>query len=236
MTLNNALVKAFDYVIRVGEDVPPDIWSKAIRAGVFKAEASDLAAINAEYHDGISEALLEYLEGGGSVAAPKNMFKRATLTAFGDAFDLGWIDGGGELPIEGAALEWIEARIQQEFGFIEMVFQQAKELRGSEDFDPLAWASERADGYVRTVGDIYSHAKLMAAGNKMLTFAGKDGKPDNICQSTNGTCVKLKGKRHKASWWIAHGLVPYRGNPNYDCGAWECSHGLYDDEGNRFAL
>ncbi len=93
--------------------------------------------------------------------------------------------------------------------------------------------TERADGYTQAVKDVYNYAKLYAMRNKMLTFTGSDGQGNHICQSIGGTCVRLKGQRHKASWWLSHDLMPYRGNQNYDCGGWNCQHYLEDDNGER---
>jgi hypothetical protein len=133
-------------------------------------------------------------------------------------------------------LSWLDARINTEWGFIGQLFEQARDLRKDPELDPFAWISEKADGYTATLASIYNQGALYSKKDRMLTFAGHDGRADSICQSIGGTCVQLKGQRHKASWWIAHDLVPYRGNPNYDCGAWECRHGLFDDDGNRFTL
>jgi hypothetical protein len=209
--------------------LPGDI--EIIKPSPALKATGDLAAINATYHDAITESLITYFE-GGSLAASKNSFKRAMIEAFGGAWDAGW-DGN---PPTGEALEWFNARTQQELAFIDGLYVQAKELRKDPEADTFAWATARADGYTATVDNIYNHARIRALGNKMLTFDGEDGSPDNICQSTNGTCVRLKGKRHRASWWIAHDLVPYRGNPNYDCGAWECRHYLKDDKGERYTF
>jgi hypothetical protein len=229
-TFPAAVTDAIAYVSAQDVEVPPDVWALAVQSGALKA-TGDLAAINAQYHDAVTESLITYLE-GGSLAASKNSFKRAMIEAFGGAWDAGW-DGN---PPTGDALEWLNARTQQELAFIDGLYVQAKELRKDPEADTFAWATARADGYTGTVDNIYNHARIRALGNKMLTFDGEDGSPDNICQSTNGTCVRLKGKRHRASWWIAHDLVPYRGNPNYDCGAWECRHYLKDDKGERYTF
>ena len=229
-TFPAAVTDAIAYVSAQDVEVPPDVWVLAVQAGALKA-TGDLAAINAQYHDAVTESLITYLE-GGSLAKSKNSFKRAMIEAFGGAWDAGW-DGN---PPTGEALEWLNARTQQELAFIDGLYVQAKELRKDPEADTFAWATARADGYTGTVDNIYNHARIRALGNKMLTFDGEDGSPDNICQSTNGTCVRLKGKRHRASWWIAHDLVPYRGNPNYDCGAWECRHYLKDDKGERYTF
>jgi hypothetical protein len=217
-----ALNKAFDYLIREGTEIPPDIWHKSIAAGIFKADAEDLTAVNASYHDAITEALLQYLE-GGSVTGPRNQFKKATVEAFGGALDAGWVAGGGELPPDTSTLEWFNARVEAELGYVDLLFQQAKELRGSEDFDPLAWVNERADGYTNTLKEIYNNAHLRVMDNVMVTFDGDDGAVS--CD----TCQKLKGKRHKISWFIARDYVPPHGN-GLDCAkGGHCQHGLRKD-------
>ena len=232
--LEQAIADGIAYLDWEGFEVPVDVRLRAHALGAVKA-AGDLASIYAAYHDAITGALTDYFE-GGSMAGPKNAFKRAAVENLGAAFDLGWSDGGGELPADGDALDWFNARIQQETGFIDQLFENAKALRKEEGADTFGWTNEHADQYTMTVSDIYNMGKMFASKNKMLTFTGEDGRPDNICQRTNGTCVKLKGQRHRASWWIAHDLVPYRGNPNYDCGAWECRHYLEDDDGNKFII
>lgn len=230
--LPDKVAEAIQYADDNGIEVPADVRIRARRAGALKA-GKTLPEISAQYTNAIIEAIVTYFE-GGSVTSPRNAFRRAMVDAFGAAFDLGWVDGGGEMPPDEAALEWFNPRVEQEFGYIEGLFANIKQLKKEDGFDYFAWATQRAAGYVRTITDIYNMGKLFASGNKMLTFDGEDGRPDNICQSIGGTCVQLKGKRHRASWWISHDLVPYRGNKNYDCGAWECRHYLRDDKGNRF--
>jgi hypothetical protein len=95
-----------------------------------------------------------------------------------------------------------------------------------------SYATARATGFSATLDSVYAQGKLRSRKNVMLTFAGPNGSPDNICQKNNGTCVRLMGKRHSAKYWLSRDLVPYPGNTNYDCGAWECRHGLQDDSGN----
>ena len=232
MNLTDSLSSALEYCKANRIEVPADLTLKAYNVGAIKA-AGDLAAIGAAYRDIITESLIRYFE-GGNVTSPRNAFKRGMVEAFGAAFDTGWRDGGGTGMPDVDALAWFNPRVEAEFGFIDMLFAQIKDLRKDGEFDYFSFVTQKADGYVRTLRDIYNMGKMFASKNKMLTFDGEDGKPDNICQSTGGTCVRLKGQRHRASWWISHGLVPYRGNPNYDCGAWECRHYLRDDDGNRY--
>jgi hypothetical protein len=193
------------------------------------AAAGDISSINAEYHDAITAAFIEYFEGGG-VAASRNDFKRATIQAFSDAFDSGWVDGGGELPIDDDAMTWIESRINEEFGFVESVFENAKELRKDKEFDYFAWATARADGYSGTLKEIYNTARLWVMRDIMVTFDGDDGAES--CPD----CMRLKGKRHKISWFIENDYVPPYGT-GLECHAGgHCQHGLMDDKGNWITL
>jgi hypothetical protein len=86
----------------------------------------------------------------------------------------------------------------------------------------------RAEGYANRLDGLYAEAKTRAAGNKMLTFDGSDGKES--CPE----CKKMKGKRHRAKWWVENGLIPGPGNTNYTCNGFNCEHRLYDDEGNEW--
>jgi hypothetical protein len=222
--LKAPIVRAFDYLIRKGEEIPADVWSKSIRAGVFKAEeAGDLDAINARYHDVITAALLTYIE-GGSITGPRNQFKKATVEAFGAAFDTGWLAGGGEGVPDRDALAWFNARVEVELGYVDMLFQQAKELQSEEEFAALEWVSEKADSYTNTLKEIYNNAKLRATTDIMVTFDGDDGvEPCDTCQ-------KLKGKRHKISWFVKRNYIPPHGS-GLDCAkGGHCKHGLRKDD------
>jgi hypothetical protein len=203
--------------------------AKALTTRSIKADAEDLASISAAYHDEITGVLIDYF-GGGSVTAPRNEFNRATLDAFNVSFDAGWVDGGQELPIDEDALSWINARIEQEFGYIAMLFEQAKQLRKDKEFDYFAWITERADGYVRTLREIFNTGKLMAMKDQMVTFDGDDGAES--CPD----CQKLKGKRKKISWFVNHDYVPPFG-VGLECHPGRrCQHGLFNDKGEQITV
>ncbi len=228
--LHTAITEAIDYLSTQAVEVPPDAWKQIVCKGALKAETTDdLSAINARYHTSITEALLTYLE-GGTAAGPKNSFKKATVEAFGSAADAGWIAGGGDLPFMGDALDFFNARLEAELGYVDLLFQQAKELRKDEEFDPLSWASARADGYINTLKEIYNNLKLRVMDNVMVTFDGDDG------AESCDTCKKLKGKRHKISWFIANNYVPPFGS-GLDCAkGGQCQHGLRKDNGEWITI
>lgn len=202
---------------------------------IVELAVGDYAPIRAEYFDRMYSAVLAYLSQGGAVTKYRNEAKRAASDAFNRAGDLGFTDGGGALP-DNDLNDWLGARQDKEFGNIDTLFQQLKELRSDEDFnqsESFDIARQRAEGYAVTLDGIYNEAKTRGAKNKMLTFGGQDGhSPGFPCR----TCKKLKGQRHRASWWIRRGLIPYPGNDNFECGAWQCRHFLFDDEGRPFTI
>lgn len=231
--LTETLTAAFKYCDENGIEVPLNYRTRFYNAA-FKG-LEDLAVINSGYHDVISEVLIGYFE-GGIVTGFRNRFRVGATEAFYDAFYQGYRDAGGIPPIPPEGSQWLEARINQEYGFIDALFSQIKELRKDPSFEFFGFVNDKADGYTAALREVYNTGALYAMGNKMLTFDGDDGSAQHVCQSINGTCVRLKGKRHRASWWLAHDLMPYRGNRNYDCGGWNCQHYLIDDEGNRVTI
>lgn len=220
----DALRRAFDYLRRARMEIPIDIYIKGLRVGAIKA-AGDLSSITSRYNDSIIEAAISYFDGGSLVAARKS-FRRAMVEAFGSAVDLGWTESGGELPIDEDVLSWFNARISEEIGYIDMLFEQMKQLKKEPEFDYFAWASARADGYTGTLREIYNYAKLSLARDMMVTFDGEDGKES--CPD----CQKYKGKRHRVSWFMARDAVPPYGSGLECHRGGQCQHGLMDDKGN----
>jgi len=208
-----------------------------LAAQIVELAVGDYAPIRSEYRESVYAAILDYLTSTKTVAAKSNEVKRAVANAFNDAADLGFVDGGGELPDQ-TLNDWVGGRQDKEFGNVTALFQQLKELRGDEEFtnqDAFDAANRHADGYANTLDWIYNEAKMRGAGNRMLNFGGKDGHaPDFPCP----TCrkMKYKEKRHRASWWVKRGLIPYPGNSNFECGCWQCKHFLFDDTGKVFTI
>lgn len=227
--LKSAIRKTYHHLVSNDVFVPLKISLTARRLGVIKAGAGDLSEINRTYHDKITAALTTYFE-GGSITAPRNQMKQAASMAFLDAFELGWQDGGGELPLDQDALDWLDARLNQEFGYIDLLFEQAKQLRNEPDFDFFTWITARADGYTNTLKEIYNNARLRAMPNQMVTFAGDDG------AESCDTCQMLKGKRHRISWFVKNDYVPPFGS-NLDCAkGGHCQHGLMNDAGDWITI
>jgi hypothetical protein len=204
-------------------------------AAIANLSYGDYVPIRDRYRIAVESAIVEYLYGEGvKITKFRNRMKIAIAGAFVPAFEQGLLDGGGEKRAQGDDLEWVNARVEKEFGFVDELFSQLKDLKkeAAEDpgisFDDVARG--KADSYARTLDGVYAQGKARGAKNRMLTFVGTDGKEN--C----ATCKKLKGQRHRASWWKNRGLLIFRGNDNYECGCWECQHGLVDDNGEIFTI
>lgn len=224
--LHTSITKAFEYLSKQSVEIPPDLMIQARLKGVKAGNAAgDLSGVNKKYHDAITKNLIAYFE-GGAIGTSRNAFKQAMINGFGDAYDLGWTDGGQALPVDDEALSWLEARLNQEVGYIDMLFQEAKELRKDTEFDFFAWATARADGYTNTLKEIYNAARMRAMKDQMVTFEGDDGAES--CDD----CQKLKGKRHKISWFVARNYIPPFGSGLECHKGGKCQHGLMDDKGN----
>jgi len=196
----------------------------------------DYAAIRDEYRSILYSSILSYLDSDSAVTIERNRARRAVIDNFYPAAELGVTDGGGEPPLVDDDLDWINGKADAERANIDSLFSQLKEMRKDPEFsrdDAFEMANLRADNYAKTLDSIYSEAKIRGAKNKMLTFGGMDGHaPEFPCPE----CRKLKGKRHRAKWWVSHGYVPYPGNPNFTCGTWQCRHFLHDDQGRIFTV
>ena len=227
-TINESIAAGLAYCEAQGVDVPAELYVRAWRVGAIKAEG-DLAAVTARYRTAIDAALSSYFE-GGSVTGPRNAFKRATVEAFGSAFDLGWIAGGGTPPPTGDALAWFNARLEQEFGFINGLFTQAKQLREDEEFEPAPWTQERADAYTRTLAAIYNAGHMWALKGKLLTW--HLGNTEKHCP----TCASLNGQRHRASWYLGRNYIPRQPGASMKCGGYFCDCRLTDDRGMEVTI
>lgn len=226
------------YCRRLGLPVDPHVAAVAIRA------VGNYSSTRSAYVSAITTAMVEYMRGYAGMVASRNTFKKAMVDAFGDSFETGYMEtaGGDTFEPERADSQYLAAKMDAELGYIDALFFSLKEVMAGAtiedpvtDADIVAEADNRAAMFARTLDGVYGQGKLRGKKNKMLTFTGPNGSSDNICQKNNGTCVRLMGQRHRAKWWTSHDLVPYPGNENYDCGAYECRHFLQDDDGNRWA-
>jgi len=206
---------------------------------VLELTLAEYSKVRATYWAEIYDVVYEYLVSGASITSFKSRMKRAMVTAFPKVGDLAWEDGGADLPLDKDTNAILTSRMNAELGFIDNTFEALKLARKSAENEgdlkdiAIQQAFARADGYAQTLDGVYNQIKAMAAGSKMLTLVGEDGTPPNFpCTE----CRKYKGQRHKASWWVGRGLIPYPGNPNYTCKNYKCQHVLVDDNGALFTI
>jgi hypothetical protein len=187
--------------------------------------------IRREYARELGNLITDYLyyEGANTVLF-KNRLKQTAAYAIAAAGDTAWKDGGGGEEMDPEVFAWLAARQQMELSHLESLADELKGLKSEKDIDAKSEGVARGEGYSKTLDYIYNQIKTMAAKNKMLTMRGWDGKVS--CK----TCQKLKGQRHKASWWINHQLVPGQGNTHYECGGFRCQHYLVDPDGMMWSV
>ena len=200
-----------------------------VRVKLSASARKALGPDSSGYSAALMDALWSYIN-GGALGAARLDFQRAMVEAFTDTFDAGYQDGGGELPTSPEANDWLNSRVEDEQANIDRLFYDLKDLRKDPDFDPSSWVSDRSSGYTATLNDIYSMGKVFGAGEMALTFDGDDG------QESCPDCQRLKGETHPASWWIENDLIPTQGNSNFQCGGWNCMHGLVDKNGDWVTL
>lgn len=231
-----AIAQALDWLADHGQPLPPDLRLKLEEKGLYNhfpraaKQAASIEEANSVYHDAITQALIDYFESSGSITAPRNQFKQAMSDAFISAFELGWIDGGQELPLDNDGLDWLAARQSEEFGHIDALMQEAKELRKEEDFDYFSWITARADGYTASVMSVYNAAVLLAQKNKTGTW--HLGATEVHCK----TCASLDGQRHRASWYLNRGYIPRKPGASMECGGYNCDCSITDDDGNEMTI
>ena len=171
-----------------------------------------------------------YLDSSDRSTAYKSSMKKAVVDAFTETANAGFVDGGGELPIDEDTDSWLTGQQALELANVDSLFSSLALLRKEDDTDPIQEAYNRAEGYSNTLDGLYNQAVLFGAGNKMLTFDGDDG------AESCDTCKKLKGQRHRAAWWIAHDYVPPSGD-GLDCAAGgHCQHGLFTDDDEQVTI
>lgn len=230
--LHGAIERALKYLDTHNIPIPAETLKLAHQKGLaVKAGYADggVPEITAQYNDEIVDALTTYFE-GGSVTAPRNLYRSAMVEAFNSAFDTGWVDGGQELPPDEDALSWLSDRVEMESAYIAMLFQEAKELRKDAEFDFFAWVTKKADGYTRTVGEIYNAAVLLAKKNQLLEW--HLGQTEKHCD----TCASLNGTRHRASWYVARDYIPRKPGAGMDCKGYNCDCFLTDKSGEVVTL
>lgn len=184
------------------------------------------------YWERIYDAIVGFLKGKSARTAFENEMKKAMADAFVQAAEQAWTDAGAELPLESDALAYVGGVQSGELGYIGDLFANLvllrKETGELAQFTAQDTAATKADGYAHTLDAVYANVKLLAKPNVMLTFAGSDG------TESCADCSRLKGKRHRAKWWVANDAVPP--SRHFECKGYRCQHHLVDDDGNLYTI
>lgn len=206
--------------------------TRAFIAGqTARKAAGDYASIRERLKQAVSDAVAGFLDSNQQAGTAARTMSTALSSAYIDAADTAYQDGGASLPLDEDTAAWARAELDAQFGYVDSLFETLKALRKEGDFSALDEAAARAEGYANSLDGFYNDVKLRAAGNKMLTFTQVRDTNDSC-----DTCVRLRGQRHRASWWVAHDYVPPTGG-GLDCsGGGKCGDALVDDDGEEFTI
>lgn len=206
------------------------------RIGTISVKAGGYNAIRKDYGQNIEEAMLDFFMAEDPVTAYRNAMNKSMSDAFLSAFELGYTDNGAELPLDDDALEWLSSKQEQEFGFIRELFVSLKDMRAAyrakeiKTGEVKAEVVSRRDGYLATLDAVYTAAKMYAKKNAMLEWRYGD---TVHC----GTCEKLNGQKHKATWYLSRDYIPGKPGAAMDCGGWRCQCRLIDvKSGNEITI
>jgi len=230
MEYKNSLRSTESYCKAWGIPVPVDLSIKMRRAGIFPRAykgAGDYDTVRGEYWEAVYDAVAGYLESKRPSTTFKGAMSRAVADAFIDAVEIGYRDGGGELPLDENTSEWLNVQQAKELANVDSLFVSLAGLRKEDDTDPIEIGFSRAEGYSNTIDGLYNQAVLHGMKNKMLTF-NRASDTKESCED----CLKLRGKRHRASWWISHDYVPPTGTGLACSPGGHCGDGLFGDDGN----
>lgn len=182
------------------------------------------------YNVNIFGAMNGYLTAGDSLVAARNEFSKETVERFYGVFVLGYTQAGGkekDLTGDSSDLDWINARTEEEIGYIKSLFVTLREAKQSDltRDELIQLAHDHADAYTNSLDMVYSEGKMRGAKNIMLTMVGEDG--TESCTD----CTKRKGKRYSVKKWLAIGYPPSR---DFECHGYNCQHYLQTDDGKRW--
>jgi len=181
-----------------------------------------------EYWATVYDAVDGYLTGNKPITAFRNSMYNAMNSAFQTGAELGYVNGGGEVPLDKKTQTWLDGEILAEKENINNLFKDLKQ--NWEEKDAIAEAFKRADGYAGKLDAIYAQGMMYGAGNPMLTW--QLGETEKHCP----TCAKLNGRRHSAEWFISRNYIPRKPYAGMDCGGFNCDCRLVDKDGKEYSI
>lgn len=207
---------------------------------ILELTLAEYAAVRTIYYRAVYDAVDEYLTSDQPITKYKSDMRDAIATAYRVTAGIAWKDGNGDFIIGVAGVAALmETRITQEQSYAASLFERLKLLRAEMQkesrasdiqFTALREAQQRADGYAKSLDYWYALVKLMALGDEPLQFTGASG------QESCPECQTLLGTWHKASWYVARGYVPPRGE-NLTCAPGGlCEHILINRKGELVTI
>lgn len=206
------------------------IWLDAQQIAPTLKDARPYPQQRKSYIVNIFGAMNGYLNMGDSLVSARNEFNKEMLERFYDVFVLGYTQAGSdesELTGDSEDLDWINARTEEEIGYIKSLFVSLKAAKDSDltKDERAQLAQQHADAYANSLDIVYNEGKMRGGKNIMLTMVGDDGAES--CPD----CRKRKDKRYSAKKWLAIGYPPSR---DFQCHGYNCQHYLVDDKGKRW--
>ena len=217
-----AITKAVEFLYRRGYTANSDVMD-AIKA------VAGYDGIQTILRTTVFDVVESYMSGTGYAPGPRLSLSTALSRAYLETLDAAYQEGGGELPVDEDTAAWARGVIDAQFGFIDQLFEDMRQLRKGET-DPTAFANARADGYASALDGFAVEAQMRGSKNIVLTW--RLGETEKHC----ATCSELNGQRHKISWYIDRDYIPRKSGCSLECGGWNCDCSLVDRNGNEYSV
>jgi len=194
-------------------------------------QALSYQPIRSNFWASVYDAVYNFLDSRQQSRTASRDLRLELGKAYTETMDIAYQDGGGSLPVDADTLALGNAFISQQYAYVDSLFETLKIMRKDGDFDAISEAFKKANSWSDTLDGFYNLIRLSAMGNRMLTFVRvKDTKES--CDD----CKRLRGKRHRASWWISHDFVPPKGAGLACSAGGHCGDMLVDDTGKEVTI
>ncbi len=193
-------------------------------------KAAGYEGVRTVMHGAVFGSVFGYLSGSGYAPAFREQMATAVSKAYLETADIAYQDAGAELPLDEDTAAWVRSELEQQFGFIDELFERLKELRKQDGVDAGAEAQARAEGYANALDGFANEVRLRASKNVTATWVL--GATEKHCK----TCSSLDGKSHRISWYIDRDYIPRKPDAAMDCHGYNCDCSLVDKNGNEYTI